>query len=103
MKSSLRSSPQNKSFEKMVCKKAFYFLYGVRKRRIEGAVEYLQESIPILKNNRGKHDQKIPDHIITKINEYIQSMYVPSHVSHLNRNKTENERFLSLDLSFRKL
>lgn len=38
MKSSLRSSPQNKIVEKMVCEKAFYFLYGVRKRRVERIV-----------------------------------------------------------------
>lgn len=92
------------TFEKTVCKKAFCSLYGVGKRRVERIVGYLQEGIPVFKDNRGKHGNrpnKIPDHIITKVDEHIQSF--PAQVSHYSRNKNENVRYLSPDLSIRKM
>lgn len=91
-------------FKTTVCKKAFCSLHGIGKARVERIVSCLQQKNHFPKENRGKHDNrpnKIPQNIIDTIDDHIKS--IPSEQSHYSRSRNDNVRYLSPDLSIKRL
>ncbi|KAL5246209.1 hypothetical protein ACI65C_013617 [Semiaphis heraclei] len=90
--------------DKVVCKKAFCYLFGINKSRVERIIKSLQNNLPSPEDKRGKHTNRgnsKSDQVMFQLETHIRSF--PAHESHYSRKENESVRYLSPYLNVYKM